>query len=214
MCATHHEIAHHASYVYLSRCPSLLPSPMGRLLTRLPRLLLQGGGVYVQSGTVTITSSSIYGNTAAAGNVRAHVPVALLGYSHVLRFVLAERWKRWWCLCQLAAGRHNNHFVFLHLREHRQILCARSCSRRPAGVFTCFAFCACRAVVSMSTRSREAQSQSSTAECIPTKLLAPMYVPATPAKSRPSALFHMFRACACRVAVSMSSTAQSRLGLP
>jgi hypothetical protein len=32
---------------------------------------LQGGGVYVSSGTVTITSSSIYGNTADF--VRAHV---------------------------------------------------------------------------------------------------------------------------------------------
>jgi hypothetical protein len=32
---------------------------------------LQGGGVYVSSGTVTIRSSSIYGNTA--GKVRAHV---------------------------------------------------------------------------------------------------------------------------------------------
>jgi hypothetical protein len=31
---------------------------------------LQGGGVYVSSGTVTITSSSIYGNTAYS--VRAH----------------------------------------------------------------------------------------------------------------------------------------------
>jgi hypothetical protein len=32
---------------------------------------LQGGGVYVDSGTVTMTSSSIHGNTA--GYVRAHV---------------------------------------------------------------------------------------------------------------------------------------------
>ena len=151
-----------------------------------------------------------------AGGWRCFCPVRHSHHFVFLHLRELRRAERWWCLCQLAAGRHNNHFVFLHLREHRQILCARSCSRRPAGVFTCFAFCACRAVVSMSTRSREAQSQSSTAECIPTKLLAPMYVPATPAKSRPSALFHMFRACACRVAVSMSrsSTAQSRLGLP
>ena len=33
---------------------------------------LQGGGVYVSSGTVTITSSSITGNTAS-GDVRAYV---------------------------------------------------------------------------------------------------------------------------------------------
>ena len=33
---------------------------------------LQGGGVYVYSGTVTMTSCSITGNTAS-GSVRAHV---------------------------------------------------------------------------------------------------------------------------------------------
>jgi hypothetical protein len=38
-------------------------------------LFLQGGGVYINSGTVTIASSSIYGNTAYSGgySVRAHV---------------------------------------------------------------------------------------------------------------------------------------------
>ena len=122
-----------------------------------------------------------------------------------------------WCLCRLAAGRHSlNRQLPSVFQPSWRLICTcqpRLQSPVPAPYFTCFAL-ACRAVVSMSTRSREAQSQSSTAECIPTKLLAPMYVPATPAKSRPSALFHMFRACACRVAVSMSSTAQSRLGLP
>ena len=116
MCATHHEITHHASCVSLSRCPSLLPSPMGRLLTRFPRLslaqlrlslrsttvctclpqsalytaplwlfpialvrdspsalCLQGGGVYVQSGIVTISSSSIYENTAWQGGGGVYV---------------------------------------------------------------------------------------------------------------------------------------------
>ncbi len=43
--------------------------PHGRLTTFA--CCLQGGGVYVGSGTVTITSSSIYGNTAY--DVRAHV---------------------------------------------------------------------------------------------------------------------------------------------
>jgi hypothetical protein len=42
--------------------------PMGE--SRFARCL-QGGGVYVSSGMVTITSSSIYRNTA--GYVRAHV---------------------------------------------------------------------------------------------------------------------------------------------
>ena len=36
------------------------------------RLCLQGGGVYVLSGSVTFSSCTITGNTAA-GNVRAHV---------------------------------------------------------------------------------------------------------------------------------------------
>ncbi len=40
------------------------------IFTYVLHLCLQGGGVYVSSGTVTITSSSIYGNKAS--NVRAH----------------------------------------------------------------------------------------------------------------------------------------------
>jgi hypothetical protein len=44
-------------------------APMGD--SRVARCL-QGGGVYVNSGTVAITSSSIYGNTRVNG-VRAHI---------------------------------------------------------------------------------------------------------------------------------------------
>ena len=47
------------------------PSPPGRLTFAC---CLQGGGVYVYSGTVTITSSSIYGNTATFV-VRAHAQI-------------------------------------------------------------------------------------------------------------------------------------------
>ena len=50
---------------------------------------MQGGGVYISSGTVTITSSSIYGNTAV-DNVRAHVrkvPIAPMGDQNVLLVV-------------------------------------------------------------------------------------------------------------------------------
>jgi hypothetical protein len=61
-----------------ARSSSKVPiAPMGS--SQFARCL-QGGGVYVYSGTVTITSSSIYGNTA--GYVRAHVqkfPIAPLG---------------------------------------------------------------------------------------------------------------------------------------
>ena len=48
----------------MGRCPI----PMGDSRVAC---CLQGGGVYVGSGTVTITSSSIYGNTAKG--VRAHI---------------------------------------------------------------------------------------------------------------------------------------------
>ena len=47
---------------YVPVTPAKVPiAPMGN--SRFARCL-QGGGVYVSSGTVTITSSSIYGNTA------------------------------------------------------------------------------------------------------------------------------------------------------
>ena len=149
MCATHHEIAHHASYVSLSQCPSLLPSPMGRLLTRLPRLrsahCLQGGGVYVgiNSGIVTISSSSIYGNYAGQGGGGVYVNMQHGGAGTV-------------------------------------------------SIVNC--------------RVYSNQAIVNTPE---------PYVRASHAyESSRCALFHMFRACACRVAVSMFLEARSRLGLP
>ena len=45
-------------------------APMG--FSHVLRLCLQGGGVYVQSGSVTFSSCTINGNTATSG-VRAHV---------------------------------------------------------------------------------------------------------------------------------------------
>ena len=96
----------HSFWIGACSCSKLPIAPMGKLLTRLPRLTLaqlrtlrsttectcrrdlesshgphgrlmfcsffQGGGVYVYSGTVTMTSCSITGNTAA-GAVREHV---------------------------------------------------------------------------------------------------------------------------------------------
>ena len=179
MCATHHEITHHPSCVSLSRFNSLLPSPMGRLLTRLPRLSLAQLRLSLRSTTV-----------CTCRRVPCILPLCSCSRSpscetHLLLIV-----------CRVAVSMSSP---------------AQSPFRLPPSTGTPPG----RAVVSMSTRSREAhQSQSSTAECIPTKLSAAMYVPATPAKPRPIALFHMFRACARRVAVSMSYTAQSRLGLP
>ena len=48
---------------------------------------LQGGGVSTSSGTVTITFSSIFRNTATYVRARL-VPIALLGFSLVLRFCM------------------------------------------------------------------------------------------------------------------------------
>jgi hypothetical protein len=48
---------------------------------------LQGGGVYVLSGTVTITSSSIYGNTADYVRSCSKVPIAPMGNSRFARFL-------------------------------------------------------------------------------------------------------------------------------
>ena len=113
---------------------------------------LQGGGVYVGSGTVTITSSSIYGNTASY--VRAHVQkfpsprwenrgLACLD-SRLYRSMFAGRR----CLCLFRHG-HDN--VFLDLREYR-LRCACSCSIVP--IARCLRethdlFVVCRAVVSI-----------------------------------------------------------------
>ena len=93
---------------------------------------LQGGGVYVGSGTVTITSSSIYGNTAYY--VRAHVQKfpsprwenrgrACLD-SRLYRSMFAGRR----CLRQFRHG-HDN--VFLDPREYSFYLCPCSCSKDP-----------------------------------------------------------------------------------
>ncbi len=65
------------SLLCVCSCSKVPNAPMGN--SRFARCL-QGGGVLVYSGTVTITSSEIYGNTA--GNVRAHLqkfPIAPMG---------------------------------------------------------------------------------------------------------------------------------------
>jgi hypothetical protein len=63
----------------------VLMAPMG--FSHVLHLCLQGGGVFVWSGTVTISSSTISGNTA--GDVRASLacksPIALMGDSHFAR---------------------------------------------------------------------------------------------------------------------------------
>jgi len=65
--------SHHAPSVgtQLSRCLLCSKVPIAPLGDSRFAPCLQGGGVYVFSGTITITSSSIYGNSAF--RVRAHV---------------------------------------------------------------------------------------------------------------------------------------------
>jgi hypothetical protein len=88
-----------------------------------------------------------------------HVPVALLGCSYVLRFVLAGRC---WCLCQRAAGsRHSlNRQLPSVLQPSSWQLC--TCQPRlqnPIALFHMFRACACSTVaVSLSI---SAQSQLS-----------------------------------------------------
>ena len=63
-------VHHHGQHSLLCACSrSKVPiAPMG--FSHVLRLCLQGGGVYVQSGTVTFSSCTITGNTATY--VRAH----------------------------------------------------------------------------------------------------------------------------------------------
>jgi hypothetical protein len=85
---------------------------------------LQGGGIWVHSGTVTITSSSIYGNTADF--VRAHVQ----------KFP-SPQWETQITFCSLFAGRrclclfrHSGHLLVHHQWEP-SYCCARSRSKVP-----------------------------------------------------------------------------------
>jgi hypothetical protein len=206
LCATHHEITHPASYVSLSRCPSLLPSPMGRLLTRFPRLSLAQLRLSLRSTTVCTcrrVPCTLPHCSSRSPSCETHLLLIICRGVAVSMSSPAQSPFRLPPSTGTPPGRA---VVVVSMSTRQSPFRLPPSTGTPPGRAV--------VVVSMSTRSREAQSQSSTAECIPTKLLAAMYVPATPAKPRPIALFHMFRACARRVAVSMSYTAQSRLGLP
>ena len=151
MCATHHEINHHPSCLYLSRCPSLLPLPVGRLLTRLPRLAF--AHLWLTLLSTTVCTCRREPCTTTEPNFSSRSPSC---ETHLLLIV-----------CSVAVSLSSPAQSPLRLPPSMGTpldgctLMFPSCSRRPAGVFICFAFCACRAVetvvVSMSTRSREAQ---------------------------------------------------------
>ena len=136
-------------------------APMGKLLTRLPRLTLaqlrtlrsttgctccrdlakfpsprwdfhmfgalclQGGGVYVQSGSVSFSSCTITGNTAYDGG-------GVLISSGTVSF----------SLCTITGN------TAFSVRAHVQKFPS------PDGIFTCFALCACRVAVCASTAAR------------------------------------------------------------
>jgi hypothetical protein len=97
-------------------------------------LCLQGGGVFINSGIVTISWSTISGNTA--DYVRAHAPefpMAPMGrlLTRLLCFSLAQ---------------------LRTLRSTTAGECCRDLPKfpSPSWEITCFAFCACRVVVSLS----------------------------------------------------------------
>jgi hypothetical protein len=87
-------------------------------------LCLQGGGVRIDGGTVTLSSCNITGNTATYVRVMLKFPIAPMGFSHVLRFVLAGRrcsHRRW----------HGDLVIVQHHWQH-SYLCACSCSNFPS----------------------------------------------------------------------------------
>jgi hypothetical protein len=152
---------------------------------------LQGGGVHLNSGTVTITSSSIFGNTAY--DVRAHLPIAVIGDSRFAR-------------CLQGGGVHVNsdtvtitsssiygntaYWVRAHLQNFP------SPSWETHGLLL-----VCRAAVSLPhlAQSRLRFLRSSGTQlpmCALVKFLSPCWA------------FHLFCASVCRAAVSSSRLAQ------
>jgi hypothetical protein len=114
------------------------------LITRETHVLcfcMQGGGVYVQSGTVAITSCTISGNTVV--NVHA-----------LAQNFPSPRWENALLTCNSTLA------VLLESNTILPGIC--TCQPRlqnvycPDGIFTCFALCASRVVVSL---SMEAESR-------------------------------------------------------
>ena len=65
--------------------PCKLPiAPMG--ISHVLRLCLQGGGVFIDGGTVTFLSCTVTGNTAYHV-LTLKLPIAPMGYSHILLVV-------------------------------------------------------------------------------------------------------------------------------
>jgi len=84
---------------------------------------LQGGGVSTSSGTVTITFSSIYRNTATYVRARLVLIALLRGLFTCFALLYAGR------RC-LRRGWHSGHLIVQHQWEHSYICGARSCSKR------------------------------------------------------------------------------------
>ena len=105
------------------------------------------------------------------------------------RLTFCSLFAGWRCLCPV---RHSHHLVFLHLRELRR-------AERW--------WCLCQHAALGRWHSLNRQ--------LPSVFQPSLLCTCQPRLQNPIALFHMFRACACRaVAVSLSFTAQSRLRLP
>ena len=151
------------------------------------RFCLQGGGVRINSGTVTFSSCTITGNTAGT-YVRAHARKfpSPPWETHVLLVFTGRR-----CQC-LFRHRHND--VLLDHRQHSFWIGACSCGNFPSPRWE-----TADALASSLTCTTVADASMNYSE----------YVPQTPRKFPwPRWDFHMFCACACRAAVSMSRVAR------
>ena len=115
-------VHHHWQHSYLCACSrSKVPiAPMG--FSHVLHLCLQGGGVWVSSGSVSFSSSTITGNSA--GSVRAHAQ----------KFP-SPRWEN--CCRACLDSRLNNCERFGQLQSVRAE--TFKSSHRPDGIFTCFA---------------------------------------------------------------------------
>ena len=116
-CATANASVNYRLYVLQRPCKVPI-APMG--FSHVSRLCLQGGGVYVKSGTVSFLSSTITGNRAY--NVRAHAQ------SHRPDGIFT-------CFAGMLAGRRccclGWHGDLLIVHHHRQYSCLCACSKVP-----------------------------------------------------------------------------------
>ena len=118
------DIWFYQGYVRASHACKLPIAPMG--FSHVLRLRLQGGGVYIEGGTVSFSSCSMTGNSAQYVRAHAQKFPSPPWETHVLLVFTVRR-----CLC-LFRHRHND--VLLDHRQHSSWIGACSCSKLPIGM--------------------------------------------------------------------------------